>query len=69
MRTILVVVGVIVVLIGIGWVLQGAGVLLGSFMSNNPTWLGIGIVTAILGAALLVIGIRYPARSRKPDEV
>ncbi len=67
MRTIVMVIGVIVLLLGIVWALQGAGVLLGSFMSNSSTWLWIGAITAVVGWALLVLGIRLPNRA-KPAE-
>jgi len=65
MRAVLVVVGVIIALMGVVWVLQGAGILLGSFMSNDPTWLWIGIVTVGVGLALLVFGLRLPGRARE----
>ncbi len=57
MRMILVVLGVLVSLAGAVWVLQGAGFLLGSFMSNDPTWLWIGVITAIVGVGILGLGI------------
>ncbi len=65
MRAVVVVVGVIIILLGVVWVLQGAGVLAGSFMSNDPTWLWIGAVTSVVGLALLIVGIRLPGRSRE----
>ena len=58
MRTILVVLGVLASLAGAVWALQGAGFILGSFMSNDPTWIWIGAVTAIIGLAILAVGIR-----------
>jgi hypothetical protein len=58
MRAILVVLGVIVFLAGAVWALQGAGYLLGSFMSNNPTWLWIGVVTALAGIGIAAFGVR-----------
>ncbi|MEK6987719.1 MAG: hypothetical protein AABX97_06450 [Candidatus Thermoplasmatota archaeon] len=64
MRTLVVVVGVVVLLLGTVWALQGAGILLGSFMSNDPTWLWIGAITAVVGLALLVFGVRLPGRAK-----
>ncbi len=57
MRILLVVLGVLVSLAGAVWSLQGAGFLLGSFMSNDPTWLWIGVITALIGVGILGLGI------------
>ncbi|MDQ6712268.1 MAG: hypothetical protein M3Z28_03640 [Candidatus Dormibacteraeota bacterium] len=56
------IVGVIAVLVGAGWILQGSGILPGSFMTGQRMWLIIGIVVAIFGLALTYNGIRRPAR-------
>ncbi len=48
------VVGVIVGLVGLVWLLQGIGVLGGSFMSGSSTWAAIGLVMVLAGAWLLV---------------
>ncbi|HYY47836.1 MAG TPA: hypothetical protein VFA17_04040 [Thermoplasmata archaeon] len=66
MRMILVVVGVLIVLMGAVWALQGLGVILGSFMSNNPPWIGIGVATAIVGVLLAVVGIRTGPPAKLP---
>ncbi len=60
MRPVFLVLGVIALLIGIVWTLQGANVLLGSFMSGSPLWLGAGLVLLVLGAAVAVLGARAP---------
>ncbi len=44
--------GIILVLIGVLWILQGIGVVGGSFMTSRSEWLYIGIVTAAVGIAL-----------------
>jgi hypothetical protein len=36
--------------VGFVWLLQGLGVLPGSFMSNNPTWLVIGALLVVAAA-------------------
>ncbi len=64
MRPVLLILGVLIALIGAVWALQGAGFLLGSFMSNDRTWLSIGIGTVVLGGVLIVVG----ARSSPPTE-
>jgi hypothetical protein len=46
------VVGLLLVLIGAVWALQGVGVIGGSSMTGSPTWLVIGIVLVIAGLAL-----------------
>ena len=53
MRIALNIVGVIALLLGAIWTLQGANVLAGSVMSGQSMWLYIGIVVAIAGAGLL----------------
>src|SRR2546425_7150840 len=58
MRPVVVVLGVILLLAGAVWALQGAGYLLGSFMSNDRTWLWIGIVTALAGVGIVAFGVR-----------
>jgi len=59
MRMIAVIFGVLITLAGVVWALQGIGVVPGSFMSNNPTWIWIGAATALVGVALVGFGIRY----------
>jgi hypothetical protein len=51
------IVGVVLLLLGLLWALQGAGVVGGSFMSGKVMWLVIGIVVALVGAALGSVGL------------
>jgi len=60
----MVVFGVLIALGGAVWALQGAGVIGGSFMSNNPTWIWIGAVTVAIGAALAIVGL-WPRSATK----
>jgi hypothetical protein len=53
---------VIAILAGAVWILQGSGVLPGSFMTGQRMWLVIGVVVAIVGLVLAYNGIRRPAR-------
>jgi hypothetical protein len=61
MRTLSLVIGGVAILAGAVWILQGAGVLPGSFMTGQRMWLIIGIVVAAIGVALAYNGIRRPA--------
>lgn len=50
--------GVVLALVGMLWILQGAGLVGGSFMTGQSRWLVIGIATAIVGAAAFGWGAR-----------
>ena len=47
------IVGVVLVLLGGMWTLQGSNVLAGSVMSGQSQWLYIGLVVAVIGLAVL----------------
>jgi hypothetical protein len=53
MRIAGIIVGIILILLGGVWILQGANVLAGSVMSGHSQWLYIGIVVVIVGAGVL----------------
>ena len=44
--------GIVLMLVGLLWILQGAGLVGGSFMTGQSEWLYIGIVTALVGAGV-----------------
>jgi drug/metabolite transporter superfamily protein YnfA len=50
--------GVLLVLIGGVWILQGINVLPGSFMTGQTKWAVYGAVTALIGVALIVLSRR-----------
>lgn len=52
-RSVRLVVGVLMVLLGGLWTLQGFGIVGGSFMTGSTTWLVIGLVLVFAGIALL----------------
>ena len=54
--------GVIAILAGGVWILQGSGVLPGSFMTGQRMWLIIGIIVGLVGLALAYNGIRRPVK-------
>ena len=48
------VIAAIAAAVGLVWFLQGLGVLPGSFMSNSPTWLVIGLVLIVAAVVYAV---------------
>ena len=58
MRVVLVGVGVLVMLAGVIFTLQGVGVLGGSGMSGVTFWAVAGPVIAVAGLALVAVGLR-----------
>jgi hypothetical protein len=54
------VIGVLAVLLGGVWVLQGLNVLPGSFMTGDVRWAMYGSVLALAGIALVVWSRRKP---------
>jgi hypothetical protein len=57
MRWVLVIVGILIILLGGVWVLQGTNVLTGSaVMSGHSLWTVIGAIVAVVGIVLLVLG-------------
>lgn len=55
-----IVVGVIALLLGALWIGQGLNLIRGSAMTGQMTWFYIGVLVAILGVVLLVLGLRHP---------
>lgn len=53
-----VVAGVVLVLMGLVWTLQGFDVIEGSAMSGTTTWSIIGPVVVAIGAVLVWMGVR-----------
>ena len=53
MKTILNVVGILLILGGGVWFLQGIGILPGSFMSNDPQWAINGAISIMIGVGLI----------------
>jgi hypothetical protein len=57
------IIGVVLCLIGIAWIGQGANLIGGSFMSGQGLWLDIGCVCLVVGLALLVWAWRIRGKS------
>jgi hypothetical protein len=59
------VVGIVLVLMGTIWFLQGINILPGSFMTGQTRWAVYGGVAVVLGLFLVIRGNR-PAVTRRP---
>ena len=57
-RLVPLVLGVMLLVLGAVWMLQGTGVLPGSFMTGVRMWFWFGLAAALFGLALLIAGIR-----------
>ncbi len=64
MRPFLTIVGILLILAGAIWFLQGIGVLPGSFMTGQSQWAIYGGLALLLGVGLVVFANRR--RSRPP---
>lgn len=62
MRNLLIGVGGLVTVFGLLFLLQGTGLVGGSPMTNDHFWIYAGAVIALVGAGVLITGLRRPAR-------
>ncbi len=53
MKWVLDIVGLLLILIGLVWMLQGVGILPGSFMTGQLQWAAAGVLALIIGAGLV----------------
>jgi hypothetical protein len=58
MKTLLTVIGVLFILTGFVWILQGINVLPGSFMTGQIEWAYAGVVMGLAGAGLIILARR-----------
>jgi len=63
----LLVVGVILLLLGIVFALQGAGDIGGSMMSGDSTYIYVGGAVAVVGLVVLALGFRSGGTSMKSE--
>jgi hypothetical protein len=62
-KAIPIVIGVLLLLVGIGWASQGAGIMGGSsLMDNNSTFIYLGGFMAIVGVVLVAYGATSKAK-------
>jgi hypothetical protein len=58
-------VGVLAVVLGAVWTLQGLDVLTDAQMSGEQVWAVVGPVVAVVGLVLIVLGVRLRTRSKR----
>ncbi len=63
MRGGLVGIGLLMLLVGVIWILQGINILPGSFMTGDPFWAVMGLLCVGLGGFLLYRGLGRHGRS------
>ncbi|THD75135.1 MAG: hypothetical protein E7812_17855 [Phenylobacterium sp.] len=61
MKLVLTILGVLMVLVGCVWILQGINVLPGSFMTGQMQWAIYGAVVAVGGIIVVIWARRRPA--------
>jgi hypothetical protein len=61
MKLVLTVLGVLMIVVGAVWLLQGVGVLPGSFMTGQVQWAVYGAVVGVAGILLVFWARRRPA--------
>ena len=57
--------GVLAVVLGGLWTLQGLDVIGGSVMSGVSMWAVIGPIVAVVGLLLIVVGVRRRSRAKQ----
>ncbi|MDP9425622.1 MAG: hypothetical protein M3P37_06185 [Actinomycetota bacterium] len=65
MRWSLLVLGGLMVVVGGTWLLQGVGVLPGSFMTGQIFWAVVGTLVLVVGVGLVYVGVRASTRQRR----
>jgi hypothetical protein len=58
MRYLWLVIGVLAVIAGLVWTLQGLNILGGSAMSGDSTWAIVGPIVAVVGMLAVLFGLR-----------
>jgi hypothetical protein len=57
--------GLLLVVLGAVWALQGLGYVKGSVMTGVSAWAIAGPIVALAGLVLIVIGVRVRARAKR----
>ena len=58
MKIILYILGILIILSGIIWVLQGTNILPGSYMTGNPQWTINGVIAIVIGGVTIYFARR-----------
>jgi hypothetical protein len=59
--------GLLAVVLGAVWTLQGLGVLNDSVMSGVEIWSVIGPIVAVIGLVLITVGLRIRNRAKRAE--
>jgi len=65
-RIVLLVMGVVLILMGVLWTMQGLDVVGGSAMSGDTLWAVVGPIVVLVGAVLLFRGLRTRPTQHDP---
>lgn len=63
----MVIVGILLVLVGVVFALQGDGVIGGSMMSGNSTYIYVGAIVVIIGVIVLALGAMSKPKMAPPS--
>jgi hypothetical protein len=58
LRYVLLIAGGLMALVGLVWLLQGVGILPGSFMTGQSFWAVMGAIFLVVGGLLVFAGLR-----------
>ena len=59
--------GMLAIVTGAVWTLQGLGYLSGSVMTDDRTWAVVGPIVALVGLILVGVGLRIRRRQAPPE--
>ena len=62
MKWVLIILGILILVIGVVWALQGSNVLAYGQMAGHRKWIAIGGVLGVVGIILIIVGSRVRAR-------
>jgi len=59
--------GMLAIVVGAVWTLQGLGYLSGSVMTDDRLWAVVGPIVALAGLVLIAVGLRVRRRGQTGD--